>query len=155
MSILKTPTLNAIYESADLIDQVRELDQRLNLLKKQAELFVNDMDGYGTVTTILFKVKDMVGFKQQLEEIKEEPTSDPHQHPILGMIESIHSNSTVTSAEYKAHEDNTDQSVFHLNPQEALILIESLKNILMTKRNVIITELESMFPKLIEDKDSV
>lgn len=136
---------NTLQRAMDIVEEIRTIDYQLNRLKEQASMFSNDMGGEDTNATLHFKVKDMKSVKEELSILNTKESSfeqGPNAHPLLQMFDQPYP----IEKEHQAHKNNTESTVLHFDPSESLLLIESLKNILITRRNKYLQLLEETFP---------
>ena len=143
--------MDNIYNSVEIIDEIRELDQTSYRLKLSASMYVEDLGGEDTLSTLSFKTKDMKSVKQDLTQFYkelEEETSSPI-NPLQGLFGQI--SAVPTDKEYQIHGKHTDQLVLHLDPSESLRILEHIVTILNQRREKLVGLLKDTFPAELKD----
>ena len=134
--------IEELHNAVEWVSEIQEYDAKLKNLQIQAIMLLKDIDGKSTSTEITTKLLNIKAFKKQLfkKEAKDEAMwqelsiSDP-KFSLLSTINPIES-------EYIAQLDNTEVLTLKLCPSESLIYLETLKNILLHRRNLVLAKLK-------------
>lgn len=136
--------LDQIYNSVEIIDEIRELDQKINRLKTSAHMYAQDIQGDDTLSTVTFKTKDMKSVKEDISAFYKELEDQPPVHPLQGVFGQV--SSVPTDKEYQIHGKHTDMLVLHLDPSESLRVLEQIVSILQCRREKLVKVLKDTFP---------
>jgi hypothetical protein len=134
--------MDELHIAVELVSEIQEYDRQLKSLQIQAIILLKDIDGKSTSTEITAKFLDIKAFKKQLikKETKDEAmwTNLSITDPGLSLLSTINP----VESEYIAQSDNTEKITLKLCPSESLIYLETLKNILLHRRNLVLAKLK-------------
>tara|TARA_R100001463_G_scaffold129817_1_gene188832 strand:+ start:3180 stop:3632 length:453 start_codon:yes stop_codon:yes gene_type:complete len=134
--------IEELHNAVEWVSEIQEYDAKLKNLQIQAIMLLKDIDGKSTSTEITTKLLNIKAFKKQLseKEAKDEAMWEELSitDPKLRLLSTINP----IESEYIAQSDNTETIVLKLCPSESLIYLDTLKNILINRRNLVLAKLK-------------
>lgn len=134
--------IDELHNVVEWVSEIQEYDAKLKNLQIQAIILLKDIDGKSTSTEITTKLLDIKAFKKQLSEKEAKDEAMWEKLSITDPKFSLLSTINPIESEYIAQSDNTQTITLKLCPSESLVYLDTLKNILINRRNLVLAKLK-------------
>lgn len=134
--------IEELHNVVEWVSEIQEYDAKLKNLQIQAIILLKDIDGKSTSTEITTKLLDIKAFKKQLSEKEAKDEAMWEKLSITDPKFSLLSTINPIESEYIAQSDNTQTITLKLCPSESLVYLDTLKNILINRRNLVLAKLK-------------
>ncbi len=134
--------IDELHNVVEWVSEIQEYDAKLKNLQIQAIILLKDIDGKSTSTEITTKLLDIKAFKKQLSEKEAKDEAMWEKLSITDPKFSLLSTINPIESEYIAQSDNTQTITLKLCPSESLVYLDTLKNIFINRRNLVLAKLK-------------
>jgi len=133
--------IEELHNVVEWVSEIQEYDAKLKNLQIQAIMLLKDIDGKSTSTEITTKLLNIKAFKKQLSEKEAKDEAMWEELSITDPKLKLLSTINPIESEYIAQSDNTETITLKLCPSESLVYLDTLKNILINRKNLVLAKL--------------